>query len=153
MPVSVSLKEIADTLQVTSQTIKHYLDLDTGQIVMVTDEDNMELEESDFDDLPDWQREHLKQVQRVLNSERVLQLPDSFEIHPWSIMESFCFSVSKPDIRDELLDAIHGTGAFRLFRNTVERFDLTQQWYTFRDQAFEQIAREWLDEHKIPYHK
>ena len=153
MPVSVSLKEIADTLQATSQTHKNYLDLETGETVLVTDEDSMALEESDFNDLPDWQREHLKDVQSVLNAERVLQLPDSFDIHEWSIMERYCYSIPDPTICEELLDAIHGSGAFRLFHRTVERFNLTQQWYSYRDQAFEQIARDWLEENEIPYHE
>jgi hypothetical protein len=68
-------------------------------------------------------------------------------------MEKFCDSIDDPRMSSELSDAIHGSGAFRLFRKTVERFNLLQQWYDFRDQGYLQIAREWLEENQIPYHE
>ncbi len=87
----------------------------------------------------------------ALESDRYLRLPDSFEIHEWSIMERFCHTVSEAASREELLDAIHGRGAFRLFRRTLERLGLREQWYSYRESAFECIARDWLEENHIPY--
>ena len=43
-------------------------------------------------------------------------------------MERFCRTADDPSVRDELLDAIHGSGAFREFRRTVVRLGLLDQW-------------------------
>jgi hypothetical protein len=50
-------------------------------------------------------------------------------------MENFCGTVANPVARQQLFDAIHGTGAFRLFRNTLEQFDLEEEWHTYRCSA------------------
>jgi hypothetical protein len=47
------------------------------------------------------------------------QLPDRFDIHEWSIMEEFARGQDNDRIRQELLDAIHGAGAFRMFRSLI----------------------------------
>jgi len=49
------------------------------------------------------------------------------------------------------LNAIHGAGAFRAFRSAIRGLGLEQNWYQFRDQALEDIARRWLEEHKLQY--
>ncbi len=101
--------------------------------------------------LPDWQRELLPKIREILESNRHLRLPDSFEIHAWSIMERFCLTIGDPMARGELLDAIHGNGAFRVFRSTLERLRLRDQWHAHREAALEQIARDWLEEKGVPY--
>jgi hypothetical protein len=36
--------------------------------------------------------------------------------------------------------AIHGRGAFRMFRATVETLGLLEEWYEFRDRALLEIG-------------
>jgi hypothetical protein len=50
-----------------------------------------------------------------------------------------------------LYEAIHGKGAFRWFRHSLDRFGLREQWYSFRHSALEEIAREWLETNDIPF--
>jgi hypothetical protein len=66
-------------------------------------------------------------------------------------MKSFCLSVKNTGHREELLDAIHGRGAFRHFRSTAERLGLVDDWYKYREAAFGRIATEWLEAAGIPY--
>lgn len=42
-------------------------------------------------------------------------------------------------------------GAFRHFRGAVERLGLLDAWYRYREEAIQQTARDWLEEHKLPY--
>jgi hypothetical protein len=77
----------------------------------------------------------------------------SFDIHEWSIMERFSRVVEDAAVRDELLDAIHGRGAFRHFKDTLHRHRIQDAWYAYRTAALEQIAIDWLDEQGIPYEK
>jgi hypothetical protein len=68
----------------------------------------------------------------VLESGDCLALPDKFEIHEWALMERFSISEAREDRRDELLDAIHGAGAFRSFRSTIRRLGIEDEWFAFQ---------------------
>jgi len=130
-----------------------YLDPDTCEIITVTLEERDFAEETDesLEDVPEWQRQMLPRVRAVLASGRCLQLPDRFEIHEWSIMDEFAQTRDGERMREELLDAIHGAGAFRMFRSTIRRLGLENSWYKFRKEALAETARNWLEEHKLPY--
>ncbi len=54
-------------------------------------------------------------------------------------------------ISEDLLDAIHGGGAFRRFKNVIFRRELEEAWYRFRDRALADIAVEWLEENGPAY--
>jgi hypothetical protein len=90
-------------------------------------------------------------VRVALESDDFLALPDKFEIHEWAIMERFANSQVDEARRDELLDAIHGAGAFRSFRSAVRRLRFEQEWFSFRQSAFEGIALRWLEAHGISF--
>jgi hypothetical protein len=63
----------------------------------------------------------LHKAREALESGDFAALPDKFEIHEWAMMECFASSQASARKRDELLDAIHGRGAFRSFRNAIRR--------------------------------
>ena len=154
MAAVISLEDVIEALEFANEQSRHYLDPETGEIVLVTDEDRSIVERKDeqgFDDLPDWQKESLPKIVEALESGRFLELPDAFDIHEWSIMERFAQSCRNARLRDELLRAIHHSGAFRAFKSTLHRAGVEQDWYKYRQQALKQIARDWLDEHKLPY--
>ena len=43
-------------------------------------------------------------------------------------MKDFSQSIDDDDAREQLLRAIHGTGAFRYFKDLVFRYGLRDQW-------------------------
>ena len=149
MSIIVSLKEVADTLEMLSETTEAYLVRETGEILVVNEDDHLALEDSDDTEMPEWQREHITRLREILNTDRVVQLPSSDDIDAWSIMEQFCYAMADAKLRDQLLDSIHGRGAFRMFRSTCERLGLLEDWYAFRREAIETIAREWLESSDI----
>jgi hypothetical protein len=150
MGVVVSLKDVVDAMDLPNSDWTSYLNPKTGEIVTVTDEDRGLVEDEDLDEatLPEWQRESLPRVRAALESGDFLSLPDKFEIHEWAIMERFSSSQVREARRDELLDAIHGSGAFRSFRSVVRRL---RMWFSFRQSAFEGIAIGWLQAHGISF--
>ena len=152
MAAIVSLRDVVDALDLPGEGWAAYLNPDTGEIVAVSDDERHLVEEDvDLDELPEWQQDLLPKVREVLESDRFLRLPDRFEIHEWSIMERFaeCWRVEQQ--RDELLEAIHGTGAFRMFRASVRRLGIEDHWRRFRESVLEQIAQDWLDAHHVAY--
>lgn len=48
----------------------------------------------------------------IENEEKYIQLLTKFDIHEYRIMEDFCYSVNDNRKQNELLNSIHGKGAF-----------------------------------------
>jgi len=53
-------------------------------------------------------------------------------------------------MRQELLHVIPGAGAFRMLGTTIRELGRKQSWSKFRKEALPEIARDWLEEHKLP---
>jgi hypothetical protein len=51
----------------------------------------------------------------------------------------------------ELREAIHEAGAFRMFRSTIRRLGIETSWYRFHEEGLVEIARDWLEAHELPY--
>ena len=147
METKVSLLEVVDALEITSDEMSSFVSKRTGQILTLSHETMHLAEEDSKEDLPAWQEEELRLAKDVLESGDWLGLPSKFEIHEWEIMNRFGQSLSVPAQCEEVLDAIHGSGAFRVFKSTIRRLRLEDAWFAFRSSAFEDIARSWLSEH------
>jgi hypothetical protein len=151
MATKVSLNEVIGELEIANDEMSSFVSKRTGQIVTLSHE-AMRLAEKDPEKvseeaLPDWQVEERRLARDVLESADWLQLPSKFDIHEWELMNRFAQSVSVPAQREEVLDAIHGSGAFRQFKGTLRRLRLEEAWFAFKSSAFEEIARSWLTEH------
>ena len=151
MAVVISLREVVEAIELQTDESLSYLDPDTGKIVFVTEEMRSVVEEGKLDSIPEWMREAVPQVREALESGRFLSLPSKFDVHEWAIMDRFSRAQENDRVREELLDAIHGAGAFRMFRSTIRRLGIEHAWYQFRDRVLEEIAREWLEQHNLPY--
>jgi hypothetical protein len=152
MSVRVKLSDVIEALNLSKPDWQSYLNPDTGEIVTVTDEEREIIEgDQDSDDLPDWQREMIPKLREAIESNRFLALPDSFEIHEWSVMERFALHRSSDQQCQELLDSLHGHGAFRMFRSAIHRLGIVEDWHRFRDATIEAIAKGWLEENGIPF--
>ena len=151
MATVISLREVIEAMEITGEDCVSYLDPEAGEIITVTEEERLLAEDESLGDVPEWQREMLPKIRAAMESDRFLELPDRFDIHEWSIMDEFSRAQDNERIRQELADAIHGAGAFRAFRSALRRLDLEQSWYKFREEALAEIARNWLEEHKLPY--
>ena len=66
-------------------------------------------------------------------------------------MEDFIAQVEDQTAYEWLKNSIKGRGAFRMFRATLNRFNLTNDYYQFRDDAYEEIAINWCNEYGIEY--
>lgn len=146
----VSLKEVVEALEMVDAEVDCHLNPETGEIFsMGPDDRGLAEHEGDGSDLPAWQREDLPRVREIYETDRWKKLPTKHDIHEWSIMERFCRR--QGEASGALLDAIHGAGAFRMFKSTIRRLKLEDEWHRFREAAFEQIARDWLESHGIPH--
>lgn len=153
MSAAVSLREIVDHLSFTHAEFIVYFNKETGAIVTVSREDlsHAEAEEAEAQDYPDWQQDAIQEARSILESDDYLALPSQFDIHEYAIIQEFCNSIADDQLRNRLLDKIHGSGAFRRFKNAIDEFDITDDWYRFRDKALKEIAIGWLEKNSIAY--
>ena len=154
MTVRVLLREIIDGMQLQSDDMSAYLNVRTGQVVPVSAEDLMAAE---FGEPPaaaaDWEIEAAEMARAVAAGQDYLALPDRFEIDEYRMMERFANELTDASASQRLQRAIQGRGAFRRFKDAVQDLGLAQQWYTYRDRAFEAIAIDWCDANGIAYTK
>ncbi len=152
MTTVVHLRDVVNEMEVFDDDYHAYLNRVTGELFTINHDEIRAVEEEDeLKEYLAWQQDSIRKAGEILNSEDWLQLPSKFDIHEWGIMQDFCYSVDDERLRSELLDAIHGSGAFRHFKSTVYYRGIEQDWYRFRQTALEQIARDWLEENEISY--
>ena len=154
LTATVLLTDIVDALEMLNDEYPSFLDLDSGKVVTVSLELLSEAEEGEEDeepDLPAWQDDEWEDAKRIASSDRFRRLPTQFEVHEWEIMQEFAQSVKSERIGEELLRAIHGSGAFRHFKNTLRREGVEAEWFAFRLGSLRQIATDWCEENGVKW--
>ena len=147
------MQDLIDALEMQGDRAASYLNCDTGEVHVIShDALAIAADGTDADAvLGDCEEEEVELAQRVLDSDRYLELPTSWDVHEWHIMEAFCYSLAAEDIRADCLSAIGGRGAFRYFKDQLARHGLRDSWYAFRAEALRKIAIEWCQEHEIVF--
>jgi Uncharacterised protein family (UPF0158) len=153
--VIVQIQAVMEAIDLPEE-MEAFLDLETGEVLVMTDEERDLLEEGNSREeealeMPDWEKKSIGKLREILKSGRALALPAKFDFHEWDVMKRFAALVEDPDESIALLEAIHGTGAFRMFRETTTRLGLREAWFEYRDQALREMAKEWLEQHGVQY--
>ena len=128
----LKISKIIDGLDMNNDEIEVYFNLKNQELVMSY---NYELDEDDDENFND-----------VL-----IRLPNQYEIHEYSMMESFMETIDDNILYNQLLIAIHGSGAFRRFKDTCINFNVIDKWYKYRDKKYKEIAIKWCNDNEIEY--
>ena len=154
MAAMVSLRDVIEEMDMSSDEATAYINRKTGEVVTLTDEMVALSEDPDkAEQAAEWQKDLLPKAREVAASEDFIPLPGKFEIHEWSIMERFARSLADAAVSEELEAAVHGRGAFRRFKDIVHRIGIADEWYRFRDSALEEIAVEFLEAQGIAFQR
>src|SRR5712692_5648208 len=155
MVVEVKLDKIIEALELADDSISSYLDIETGKVHSITEEefDLAEDPQTAIEDLPDWQRETVELARDIQQHEgkRYLALPDKFDVHEWDIMDRFSQSLRNTHLRNDFHGAIHGAGAFRLFKRLLAEYNLWDAWNRFKQVELRQMAIQWCEENGITF--
>jgi hypothetical protein len=150
MKVPVSLKAVVDEIDGLSEDHFAYLNLQTGELVTLSAEEISAVEEDiAITDFPEWQQALIAKARDVLASDNYLQLPMRHDIHEYAIMEHFCNSIVDKHLRNILLDQIQGAGAFRRFKQTINHYDIAEDWYQYRANSLEALLRLGVVAHRL----
>ena len=139
----------------------HYLDTETGEVLIVGDDYRQELEdlmeeagpeaklEGVLRDsgLPDWHKQALAEAQRVEDDDgtRLVQVPETDAHEDIRDMAAFARTVPEPRLRAELERALDGRGAFRRFREALASdFRERERWFQFKRERLRAHMTDWL---------
>ena len=141
--------------------MQHYLDLEAGQVILVTDEMRWQLEPIlaacdtmdaiaaaiERENLPGWQREALHAAARVEVGfgSRYIEVPTSDSREGYEDMAAFIEMVGDERLRQGLLMAINGKGAFRRFKDVLSHHHQERErWFKFQEARLQQRVLDWL---------
>jgi hypothetical protein len=146
--------------------MRYYLDIETGQIVLTTDDSRMELERiydeiygegdeprGDFEaalarrGLPDWLASMVREADQVEQGygTRYIAIPGSETHESYDDMAAFVETVSDARFHNRLAYAIQGRGAFRRFKDVLlERPAERERWFEFSAARERERLLEWL---------
>lgn len=133
----VKLSEIRDALYDVSIETRCYFNTKTSEILWQWDfnrEESTYKEDDEFND-------------------DVIHMFDFYTKNDYDIMQEFISSLGDDLIKKELFNATHGKGAFTRFRIIIDNYNITDDWYKFRDEEYKRIAEEWCINNKIEFEK
>jgi hypothetical protein len=147
----VSLRDVVEALDLQSDELSSYLDPETGEIITFNREEASIAARGEWAKAPEWMKESLPKIKRALEDDRILELPDRVHIDEWRMMQTFAQENEQCKCREELDSAVHGTGAFRRFKEVIRQLGLEDEWFRYREGQYEQVAKDWLKENGIGY--
>lgn len=122
------LKKIADDVHTGMDCYVHKT---KGEYIVFPGDDLMMM--ADDEQLDPW-RDDMKKV--ADNEDEYVKIEPLKSYESYQIMKDFIYSDRiKGTLREKLLNAIEGKGAFRRFDDMVFRYDVRQDWFDFREQA------------------
>ncbi len=154
----------------SSYELNYYLDVQTGEVVLVTEETRRAWEdiyaelpeeaqtEGGFEaavsqgDLPDGEKEELLRADMVESGygDRYIEIPRADLREGYTDMESFIETVGNRGLRDRLEHAIAVKRPFRRFKDALLSYPAEEErWFRFRDERVRERVLEWLDEEGI----
>jgi hypothetical protein len=166
--LKVDLEDLKDAFNSAFDEMQHYLDLETGEVILVTSDTRRQLEallettEAEAvetineaiqnENIPDWQKDSLysaAQVEFGFNS-RFIEIPQADSRQGYEDMEIFIETVSNRNLRELLQVAIRGKGAFRRFKDVLATYPQERErWFQFHNQRLHQRVLDWLDDENI----
>jgi len=170
--VKVDLDELGAAFELNFPGSHYYLDLETGWVVMTTDETRWKLEElydeiydeegnrviplenllQQRDDLQDWFKETILEADRVEQGygTRYISIDPGEPYGDYRDMERFIATVENSRLREQLWYAIKGRGAFGRFKDLLARHpDVEEQWFEFKDARNRRRIFDWLEANDI----
>ena len=123
--MKVNLLDVIDAIDTINEDETYFYSIQDEEIVYVLEDD----EDDEF----------------------FIPLPTKEEVNDYQNMVNFTESIEDDKKRDWFENAIHGKGAFRRFRATLERFGMETEWYDYLEACHRELAIEWCEQHGIVY--
>ena len=132
--LKIDLGELCSAMADSSYEHEYYLDLETGEILFISDY----MDDEETGKLKD-------QVEE--DSDRYERIPEAESHKGYEDMVEFIATVKDERLVELLEVAINGKGAFRRFKDVLLNYpEERESWFQFKDDRMEEKALEWLDD-------
>ena len=132
--LKIDLDELCSAMEDSSYEHKYYLDLETGEILFLSEymeDDEAEKLREKIDDGP----------------HRYERIPKAESHEGYDDMQDFIATVKDERLSELLEVAINGKGAFRRFKDALLNYpEERERWFQYRDDRTQERALEWLDD-------
>jgi hypothetical protein len=131
--VPIAWEALEDAFENNAPEVHSYLNLDNGDVIRIVD----------------GVAEPAMHTRIAGDTDYLLVDPvSSREQYRW--MERYIATVEEPDLRQKLVGAIDGKGAFRRFKDVLMAFPVERErWFTFRSERLRSAMQTWLDAHSL----
>jgi hypothetical protein len=132
--LNIDLDELCSAMEDSSYEHEYYLDLETGEILFLSDYMDDEETEKLRDKIDE-------------ESSRYEQIPKAESHEGYEDMQDFIATVEDEHLTELLDVAINGKGAFRRFKDVLLGYpEERERWFKLKDDRTQERALEWLDD-------
>jgi hypothetical protein len=114
---------------------RSFIDMETLEVEIHASEDYFS-----FGDMEDTAEEALS------NPDKFFPIEHSSSSKAFEVMESFVETVKDKKLRLQLVSALQRKKPFANFKYIVDNSILREDWFKFKDEAYAEIAKEWIKE-------
>jgi len=138
--LNIDLAELCSAMEDSSYEHEYYLDLKTGEILLLSEY---------MDDEDDEETRKLRE-QIEEESDHYEPIPKAESYEGYEDMVDFIATVKDERLAELLEVAINGKGAFRRFKDVLLNYpEEREKWFNFKDERMEERAMEWLDDIEV----
>jgi hypothetical protein len=131
--VPVSWEALEDAFENNAPEVHSYLQIDTGEVIRIVDgiaDPGMH--------------------SRIVADPSYLRVDPVSSREQYRWMERFVATVDEPDLRQKLMGAIDGKGAFRRFKDVLMHYPVDRErWFAFRSERLRVSMLSWLEANDI----
>jgi hypothetical protein len=135
--LNINMDELCQAMEDNSYENKYFLDLETGEILLVSEC----IDDEEKDKLGD-------RIDEA--TDRYEPIPKAESHEGYQDMVDFIATVDSERLAELLEVAINGKGAFRRFKDVLLNYpEEREKWFKFKDERMEERATEWLDDIEV----
>jgi hypothetical protein len=131
--VPIAWEALEDAFENNAPEVHSYLNLDSGDVIRIVDGIAEPATHA-----------------RIAADAGYLRIEPVSSREQYRWMERFIATVEEPDLRQKLVGAIDGKGAFRRFKDVLMGFPVDRErWFAFRSERLRIAIEAWLDAHGL----
>ncbi|MGD8861296.1 MAG: UPF0158 family protein [Myxococcales bacterium] len=131
--VPIAWEALEDAFENNAPEVHSYLNLETGDVIRIVDgvaEPSMHA--------------------RIASDAAYMRIEPVSSREQYRWMERFIATIEEPELRQRLISAIDGKGAFRRFKDVLMAYPVDRErWFSFRSDRLRTAMEAWLEAHAI----
>jgi hypothetical protein len=148
----VKLVDLVSEIELQIDDTFTFINTKTGEVItLMREEIGAAEDEKPLENFPDWQRENIKKAISIIEDEDGVYVDFTLrnDYNEYDIVQDFIGTLVDEDIREKMIEAIQGRGAFRRFKDGIIEYGVDKHWYKYKESMIKELVIEWCKEHDI----